>query len=316
MVHVEVIQLVAGFLLLVGGAAGLVEGGSALAKRVGISPLWIGLTVVALGTSAPELVVTALASYEGLSGVALGNVVGSNILNILVVLGITALAMPVVVGRVTVRRDIAIVFGVSLLVYALALDGTLHWAEGAILLAGVGPYVVHVYREEKRGWVPTDEPPKGMDETPLPVQIGAVVLGIAALVIGGRLMVDGGTGVAQLLGVSDRVIGLTIIAMGTSLPELATSLVAVFRKKVDLALGNLMGSNLLNLLLVLGVAATIRPLEVEGLMLWLDLPLMVLVTLLLWRFAASKGRIGRLEGGLLVGVYVAYVGVLLANVVT
>lgn len=312
-VLLDVLRLVGGVVLLVAGATALVQGGSALAKRMGISPLWVGLTIVAFGTSAPELVVSAIASSEGSGGVAIGNVVGSNILNVLVVLGVTALWIPVAVQRVTVRRDITLLFGISLATLAIAADGTLHWAEGSLLLLGVVPYTLHVYREEKRGWMPVPEPPTTMDRQAAWVQLAAVLAGVAVLVVGGRLVVDGGAGVSVALGVPDRIVGLTFIAIGTSLPELATSLVAVFRKQVDLALGNIIGSNILNLLLVLGTAALVRPIAVDGLLLGLDLPLMVAVTMLLWRFASTRQRITRTEGGLLLGVYLFYLGYLLGT---
>ncbi len=312
--HFEVLNIVAGATLLVVGAAGVVEGGAALARRFGISPLWIGLTVVAFGTSAPELVVSGLAAQRGEGAVALGNVVGSNVLNILVVLGATALVAPVPVQRVTVRRDIRILLAITLATVGLALDGALHWGEGLLLLLATIPFMVHIYQEEKRGWAPVPEPPKGLDGKPFVLQALALGLGLVMLVVGGDRMVTGGVGIADSYGISERIVGLTIVAMGTSLPELATSLVAARRKEVDLAVGNIVGSNVLNLLLVLGAAATVGDIPVAGLALRLDMPLMVLATVLLMVFASSKHRVSRTEGGVLLGVYLAFVGLLLAGV--
>lgn len=309
----DVFLLIGGAVALVLGATALVQGGSALAKRMGISPLWVGLTVVALGTSAPELVVTVLASVRGAGDVALGNVIGSNILNILVVLGLMAFGSTVTISRVTQRRDIGVLVGVSVGVWALLADGLLHRAEGILLAVAVVPYMVHIYRAEKRGWIPAPEPPRGLEKRPAWLQVLAAVLGIGLLALGGEFMVRGGTGVATAFGVPQRVVGLTIVAIGTSAPEVATSLVALARKEADLAVGNIVGSNVLNSLLVLGVAATVHPIHVGRAFLFVDAPLMVGATLVFWTFARTGGRITRTEGAALLMLYLAYLAFLLGG---
>lgn len=312
--HLDVVSIVLGSVLLVAGAVGVVEGGSAIARRMGISPLWVGLTVVAFGTSTPELVVSVVAAAGGSPGVAVGNVVGSNVLNVFVVLGVTALVAPVAVQRVTLRRDIRILLAISLAVWALAADGLLHRAEGLLLVAGVVPFVVHLYREEKRGWAPVLEPARGLERFPLPVQLGALALGVALLVFGGRFMVDGGVGIAAHAGVSERVVGLTVVAVGTSLPELATSIAAAMRRNVDMAVGNVVGSNVLNLLMVLGASAVAAPIPVPLATVRVDLAVMVLAVVVLAGFASSRNRISRTEGALLLAGYAVFLGLTLGGV--
>ncbi len=311
-----VFSLFLGIVLLVIGAAALVEAGSTLAKRMGVSPLWIGLTVVAFGTSAPELVVSGMAALRGNSAIAIGNVVGSNILNVLIVLGITAMVAPVPVKRVTLRRDMKLVVAVGLLIWALAADGLLHWGEGALLLALVIPYMIHIYKEEKRGWIPIEEPPAALDKYPTLLMVPVLLAGMVMLAFGGDQVVVGGSGIAQSLGISDRIIAITVIALGTSSPELATSLVALSKNKPDMAVGNIVGSNLLNMLLVLGAAIAIHPATVSKSVLWIDFPVMIAVSMLLFRFGTTEKRITRGEGGFLMLVYVGYVMLLLSGLLT
>ncbi len=311
-----VFSLFLGIVLLVIGAAALVEAGSTLAKRMGVSPLWIGLTVVAFGTSAPELVVSGMAALRGNSAIAIGNVVGSNILNVLIVLGITAMVAPVPVKRVTLRRDMKLVVAVGLLIWALAADGLLHWGEGALLLALVIPYMIHIYKEEKRGWIPIEEPPAALDKYPTLLMVPVLLAGMVMLAFGGDQVVVGGSGIAQSLGISDRIIAITVIALGTSSPELATSLVALSKNKPDMAVGNIVGSNLLNMLLVLGAAIAIHPATVSKSVLWIDFPVMIVVSMLLFRFGTTEKRITRGEGGFLMLVYVGYVMLLLSGLLT
>jgi cation:H+ antiporter len=311
----DLVLLAGGVALLLGGAVALVQGGSSLAKRIGISPLWVGLTIVGLGTSAPELVVSSIASWQGNSGVAFGNVVGSNILNILVVLGITAVLVPVAVQSTVIRRDIAILAALSVLTFLFALNGRIGQLEGLILFACLFPFLWFIYWREKHAYAPGFEPLVGMDRKPLYLQIGAVVLGILLLASGGRLVVDSATDLARAIGVTDRVIGLTVVAIGTSLPELATSIVAAIRREVDLAIGNIIGSNILNLVMVLGVAALIGPVQVLRNGLILDLPVMLLAVLLLWFMAGTRHRVSRQEGFVLLGVYVRYAVLMLIGII-
>lgn len=309
----DTLLLTGGITFLVAGAYLVVESGSSLAKRMGISPLWVGLTIVAFGTSAPELVVSVLAAAEGADAVAMGNVVGSNILNVLIVLGATSALRALPVATVTLRRDVGLLVGVGIAVWLISMDGELHRGEGLLMLLAVIPYMIHVYREEKRGWLPVEEPPAGFDRFAVALQVVALVVGLGFLVTGGRGAVMGATGLAADLGVSERVVGLTVVAIGTGLPELVTSMLAAWRGKVDMAVGNIIGSNILNLLLVLGAAAGLYGVGVERATSGLDLPFMVLTSLVLYRFAATQGRISRLEGGLLLLLYGAYAAVVVVG---
>ncbi len=311
MVLLHALTGAAGVVALVLGAALVVEAGSALGRRLGVSPMWIGLTVVAVGTSAPEWVVSILATSRGSGELAVANVVGSNILNVLIVLGATAAVAAIPVRGVTIKRDLGLVAAASLAVWLLAADGVIHRGEGTLLFLLLGPYIVHAYRAEKRGYLPIPDTPQGMEKFPLALQLAAVFAGIALLVFGGQLVVDAAVAIARALGWSERIVGLTIVAIGTSLPELATSLVAASRRKVDLALGNLVGSNLMNLLLVLGTSAMVGNLVVERTLWSIDMTMMVLVSLLLLRFAATHGKVSRVEGMALLGVYGAYAGFVL-----
>lgn len=296
---------VLGIAILVGGAEVLVRGGSKIALALGMSPLMIGLTIVAIGTSAPELVVSVTASATGHPEVALGNVVGSNILNTMIVLGITAMVYPVACHRDTVRKDLPMVVGASVFVMLLAMDGRLSAIDGILLLAGMLLYLHHLYERERDS---TDKPPK-TEQALLPAII-AVLAGAGMLLVGGDFVVESGTRIAEAFGVPERVIALTLVAFGTSAPELATSLVAAFRKQVDLAVGNVVGSNLLNLFLVLGGASVVGAIGVSG-SIWLDLVVMTGSAILLLQFANSRFRIRRGEGVAFVLLYAVYLAVLL-----
>lgn len=294
-----------GLALLVVGADGLVRGGSSIANRFGISPLVIGLTVVSFGTSAPELVVSSVAAWNGEGDIALGNVLGSNLLNGLVVLGATALLCPIMIKEKTLRRDIPIVVGVTALAWFLARGGLITRIEGTLLILLVIPYLWMLYRSERGS--PQERLPSG----PTHAAIIAVFAGIALLVVGGKFVVDYGSSIAFEFGVPDRVIALTLVALGTSAPELATGLVAAYRREVDLAIGNVVGSNILNLLLILGIASVIRPISVAASAMRLDFPVVLAATAFLLPLAWTGRRLHRWEGGLLIGIYVAYVVFLL-----
>lgn len=305
----DLLRFTLGLVLLVAGAEALVRGGSGLARRYGVSPLMIGLTVVALGTSAPELVVSLTASAAGKGDVALGNVVGSNILNTFIVLGVTAALYPVVVGRRTVREDLPFVLYASLLVLLMAWDGAFGRMDGIILVALVIPYLAHLHARERTNRY---EPPEQTTPTRHPMlAIVGIGVGVLMLIMGGDQVVHAGSNIARSFGVSDRVIALTLVAFGTSAPELATSIVAAFRKQVDLAIGNLVGSNLLNLLLVLGSSAIIAPIAASGQAFSLDVPMMVVGAAILLQFASRRLRVTRIEGLVLVGIYGVYLGFLL-----
>jgi len=310
------ILVVAGLCLLVLGGELLVRGASRTAARAGVSPLVVGLTVVAFGTSAPELVVSVMSSAGGRSDIALGNVVGSNIFNVLFILGVSSVIVPLVVSQRMVRVEVPIMIGISALVYAFGRDGSVGRVEGALLLAGLVAYTVVQIRESRREkdervkeeykaefGTPPESKPGGWG-----VSIGLIAGGLALLVVGSRWFVTGAVAVARHIGVDDLVIGLTVVAAGTSLPEVATSVVASIRGERDIAVGNVVGSNIFNLLGVLGLAALVAPgdLEVSRAILGFDLPVMTAVAVGCLPIFFTGHRIARWEGLLFLFYYAAY----------
>ncbi|MFM5163117.1 calcium/sodium antiporter [Aeromonas rivipollensis] len=314
------VALIAGLALLVWSADKFVDGAAATARYAGMPPLLIGMVIIGFGTSAPEMVVSALASMQGNPGLALGNAYGSNITNIALILGLTALISPIAVSSQVVRKEIPILLGITLLTGALLIDG--HLGRGDALILG-GVFIVLL------GWsIWTGIKGKGdaLDEDvnveidseamPLKKAIFWLIVGLVLLVGASRLLVWGAVTIAQAFGISDLVIGLTIVAVGTSLPELASSLMAIKKKEHDLALGNVLGSNLFNTLAVVGIAAGIAPLDVDPAVLSRDWSLMMGLTLLLLVMCLGRkgqGRINRMEGGILLCIFVAYTGWLLTS---
>ena len=301
--------VVVGLLLLAVGAEGLVRGSTSIALRFGVTPMVIGLTVVAFGTGSPELFVSVESAYRGDSGLALGNVVGSNISNVALILGLSALARPMRVRSKLIRREMPLMIAVTLLLCLLLWDGALGRLDGLLLVAGSAAYTAFAYvsaRRDRSAEVAA-EFDAGMKELSRPVWLDTtfVVAGFAALLVGTKLLLGGATAVAEGFGVSQVVIGLTIVAVGTSLPELATSVVASVRGEADVAFGNIIGSNILNILCILGVAALIRPFEVQGLR-PLDVGALigsaVLLLPLMWRGSV----LNRWEGAILLAGYAAY----------
>jgi cation:H+ antiporter len=295
------ILLAAGLLTLVAGAELLVRGASRLAAAAGVSPLVIGLTVVAFGTSAPEMAASLGAALTGNPDLALGNVVGSNLFNVLGILGVSALVAPLSVALRLVRIDVPIMLAVSLVVAGFALNGSISRWEGMILLAfiaGHTAWLVRAARREGRGGDEAFAVTSASGGVATARAIAAVVLGLVALVLGARWLVDGATAVASALGVSDRVIGLTLVAVGTSLPELATSVVAAARGQRDIAVGNVVGSNLFNLTAVIGVAAAASPagVVVAQQALRVDLPVMVASAMLCVPVFFTGFEVSRREG--------------------
>lgn len=298
-----------GLLLLAAGAEALVRGSSALALRLGVTPLVVGLTVVAFGTGSPELFVSVEAAYRGDSGIALGNVVGSNIGNVALILGLAALARPLKVRSELIRREVPLMIAVTLLLCALLYDGTLSRLEGLILVVGSVAYTAFAYaaarRDRSKAVADEFEDALARPKRAAWVDAALVVAGFALLLFGARLLLGGATVIAERFGVSQVVIGLTVIAVGTSLPELATSVVAAAKGEADVAFGNVIGSNILNILLILGVAALISPVEAQGLR-TLDLLVLVGSAVLLLPLMRRGWVLNRWEGGLLVAGYVAY----------
>lgn len=303
------VYILGGLILLVLGAEGLVRGGTGLALRLGVTALVIGLTVVAFGTGSPEFVLSVEAARAGNSGIALGNVVGSNISNIALVLGVAALVKPMRVRSELIRREVPLMIAVTLLLCAMLLDGGLSRAEGLVLALGAVVYTVSSYLVARRGEsrVVDAEFDAALTEPLRPIWLDGALLagGLAALLVGAALLLKGATFVASAFGMSQVVIGLTVVAVGTSLPELATSVTAALRGEADVAFGNVIGSNVFNILAVLGVAALIRPFEIQGLR-PLDLIVLagsaVLLLPLLWRGSV----LNRWEGAGLLAGYIAY----------
>ncbi|BCX47513.1 sodium/calcium antiporter [Haloferula helveola] len=296
------------FLILFAGAEMLVRGGSALAIRLGLTPLVVGLTVVAYGTSTPELLVSLKSAFAGQPDIAVGNVVGSNLFNIAVILGISAVILPIRSHLQILRWDAPVLLAVTLLAPLTFLDGVVTRTEGGVLLILAAAYTIwaiRLARREGSNVEVSDDDAATVAKPGLAVAAVLIAAGLGVLVFGSRLLVTHAVEIAQSLGVSEAVIGLTIVAAGTSMPELATSVVAAFRGQSDIALGNVLGSNLFNLLFVLGGSALVHPVSTSGITL-LDLGAMALVTGLLVPFLITGKRLGRLEGTILLATFAAY----------
>jgi cation:H+ antiporter len=312
----------AGLAALVVGANLLVRGASKLALSLGISPLVVGLTVVAFGTSSPEMAVSAGAVLDGQTDIAVGNVVGSNIFNVLFILGVSALIVPLVVDVQLIRQEVPIMVGVSLLLMALALDGRIGVLDGALMLVLMGAYTgflvvqsraqTQAARDEYAAEVRPAE--AGAWDARWPAQVALIVAGLVLLVLGADWLVTAAVTFAKALGVSDLVIGLTIVAAGTSMPEVAASLVAAFKGERDIAVGNVVGSNTFNILGCLGLSGVLAGgsgLSVAPSVLAFDLWVMLAVALACLPVFLSGREIARWEGGVFVAYYVAYVGYLI-----
>jgi cation:H+ antiporter len=300
---------------LIAGAELLVRGASRLAAAVGLSPLAIGLTVVAYGTSAPEIAVSLQAGLSGQADLTLGNVVGSNTFNVLLILGLSALITPLVVSQQLVRLDVPIMIGVSLLLLIFALDGAISRWEGAVLCAGAVFYTVFCVRQSRKEPEPIQAEyaagVKVAQPGPKPAwmrQVALMVGGLAFLVLGAHWLVAAAIDMATALGLSELVIGLTIVAAGTSLPEVATSIVASIRGQRDIAVGNVVGSNILNILAVLGLAGLVTPhgIQVSAAVLRFDIPVLIAVAVACLPIFFTGNVIARWEGALFFGYYLAY----------
>ena len=315
--------LVVGLVCLVGGAELLVKGAATIASRLGIAPVIVGLTVVAFGTSAPELAVSVSAALGGNADVALGNVVGSNIGNILLILGASAIVGGLAVQQRIIRFDIPVLIVVSVIAFVMSLDNRIGRIDGIILFAGVLLYVGWLVREARseRGDIVAEytesvETLEGTAiERPLWFNVGLVAAGLVVLVVGSQLLVNAATDIAESAGISDLVIGLTVVAIGTSLPELATSILAAMRGQRDIAVGNVIGSNLFNLMSVLGLTSIVSSdgIPVSDVSLRLDFPVMLAATLVLVPIVWNGFEIKRWEGFVLIAFYLAYVAYLVLD---
>lgn len=305
--------MVAGLVLLILGAERFVHGAAATARNFGIAPLLIGLTVVAFATSAPEVLVSVVAASRGEPGLAIGNAIGSNIVNIGLVLGMTAIVRPIKLESATLRREMPALLAVTLLVVSLFLDARLTNIDGYVMLTGLVIVMIWLARLGSRS--AANDPIKKDFEAEIPDDVSMksavlwVVVGLSALLLGADWLVTGAMGIAQTLGVSEVVIGITIVAFGTSLPELAVSLISVLKGEYGLAIGNIVGSNIFNLLAVIGIAAAIEPMTLHPSVLSLHIFVMVAFTLVLFAMTYDydgKARLSRLEGVALLAAYIAY----------
>ena len=301
-----------GLIVLVLAGDALVRGAVNLALRLGIPALVVGLTVVAFGTSAPELLVSVQAVLLGAPGIALGNVVGSNIANILLVLGVPALISVIHVSRTDTRQSYLTMLAASALFIALAFLGVFAWWSGLVLLAGLAFMLFQQWRTMRASRAEAGPDLEGADPAMRGWKIAAfLIAGLVGLPLGADLLVDSATRIATAMGISETIIGLTLVAVGTSLPELATSVVAALRKSADVALGNVIGSNMFNLLGIIGIASLVGPIPVEPAFLRFDLWVMLGASLLLVPFILGRRDIGRAVGALFVAGYAAYVVALL-----
>ncbi|MEM6252252.1 MAG: calcium/sodium antiporter [Cyanobacteria bacterium P01_D01_bin.156] len=309
------VLLILGIAFLVGGADFLVRGASNLASMVRISPLVIGLTVVAFGTSAPELAVSLNAALNNQASLAVGNVVGSNICNVLLILGASAVVAPLVVAQQLIRLDVPIMIGVSGLLFFFGLDGRINSSDGIVLVLGGVGYTLFLLYQSRRETNPEVQSEyeqeygsKEFSWSQVGVECAAFLGGMACLVVGSRLLVRGAVSIADAFDVNPLIVGLTVVALGTSLPELATSMVATFRGERDIAVGNVVGSNIFNILVVLGVTSTLSPggVLIEPSVMAFDIPVMIGVAIMCFPICFNDNLVSRWEGLLLLVYYLAY----------
>ncbi|MEM7480746.1 MAG: calcium/sodium antiporter [Acidobacteriota bacterium] len=304
---IEIAWIVAGIVLLYFGGEGLVRGSSSLARRLGMSPLVVGLTVVAFGTSSPELAATLVAAFQGSPQVAIGNVLGSNVANVGLILGSAALIFPMVAEARFIRREVPFMIFTSLLMVPLALDGGYGLFDALFLVGLLILYLWVLLREKEASRVEGEfEEVYGEPTASIGRSLVEIVAGIALLVGGAYLLVEGAVTLARGFGISETVIGITAVALGTSLPELAAAIVAAVRREGDLILGNIIGSNVFNVLAILGIASLVTPIPVVLSEIWVPYLVMMAFSLLLVLFLITRRRLSKIEGGLLLAGYLAY----------
>ncbi|MBR4974894.1 MAG: calcium/sodium antiporter [Bacteroidales bacterium] len=319
---VSFILLIVGLVLILLGADALVNGASAVARKYGISEFVVGLTIVGIGTSAPELIVSAISAINGSSDIAIGNVVGSNISNVFMILGITAIIAPISLTKSNLKYDLPIALGVSLLLFVLAYDSIFlgkefnvisRW-DGLILIAMFVLFMIYSFKSSASGDQNEESAESENGKVNIVKSVLLIVCGLVGLVLGGRLFVNSGSDIARGFGVSDAFIGITVMAVGTSLPELAASVNAAIKKKGQMALGNVIGSNIFNILLILGTSSIIRPLTLGGITM-IDMGMMILTTVMIMLSALliSKKEIKRGVGALFFMIYIAYIVYLASN---
>ena len=305
----DILLIIIGVALVLKGADFLTEGASALARRMHVPEIVIGLTIVAAGTSAPELFVSVVSALSDTPDLAVGNVVGSNTMNCMLIVGTAAMVAPMTISRSTVKKDIPFSVAASVLLMLIAFDSFLGRFDGILLLIGFAAFMAYTLMQAKKGQTETVEEVKQQNPW---LSAFYIVAGLALLVVGSNLFVDSASSVAAALGVSEGVIGLTVVAGGTSLPELATSVVAARKGQSAIAIGNVIGSNVFNILLILGLTATISPMQIEGIT-TIDMAVMLLSVALVWLFSFTRFTVERWEGAILVGGYLVYLGWLISN---
>jgi cation:H+ antiporter len=319
---ISFILLIVGLVLILLGADALVNGASAVARKYGISEFVVGLTIVGIGTSAPELIVSAISAINGSSDIAIGNVVGSNISNVFMILGVTAIIAPITLTKSNLKYDLPIALGVSLLLFVLAYDSIFlgkefnvisRW-DGLILFAMFVLFMIYSFKSSASGDQNEESDESENGKVNIVKSVLLIVCGLVGLVLGGRLFVNSGSDIARGFGVSDAFIGITVMAVGTSLPELAASVNAAIKKKGQMALGNVIGSNIFNILLILGTSSIIRPLTLGGITM-IDMGMMILTTVMIMLSALliSKKEIKRGVGALFFMIYIAYIVYLASN---
>jgi cation:H+ antiporter len=309
----DVILIVLGLALLFAGGEGLLRGSVAIAEKLGLSTLLVSMVIVGFGTSAPEFMVSLTAALKGAPDIALGNVVGSNIANILLILGFSALVAPLACGRREIRRDAFAVLLASLVLVALTMTGSVSRLAGFVMLATLAAYLSYAFLSERRNSQRNEEFRERLEEDIGTPKMGLwlaslfCLAGLLFLSGGAHFLVEGATALARKFGISNAIIGLTLVAAGTSMPELATAIVAAYRKHADVVIGNVIGSNLFNILGVLGGTAVILPIPLEGRLAEIDVWIMLAVAIVLSPVIWTGHRISRLEGGTLLTLYLAYI---------
>lgn len=303
---IQILLLAAGFVLLVKGADWFVEGAASIADKFGIPQIVIGLTIVAMGTSAPEAAVSISAALKGSAEITIGNVVGSNILNILIILGLTSVIRTIAVQRTTIHYELPMVIGITVLLAVLGLhDHVVSRLEGVLLMGCMVVYMLYLLRLAKRGVVENEELEAYAEKAPMGKLIFLVIVGVVAIVWGSDIAVNAATAIARIFGLSERIIGLTIVALGTSLPELVTSVTAAMKGNSDIAVGNIVGSNLFNIMFVVGITALITPVVYSASFL-VDSVVVVASAVLLLLCVLPQARLGRKSGLLMLLCYGAY----------
>ena len=301
-IPVSVVLLILGFALLIKGADFFVDGAAGIARKFGIPNLVIGLTIVAMGTSAPEAAVSIAGAVGGNADISIGNVVGSNIMNIFVILGLSAVITPIAVGLSTVKYEIPFLFVISGIFYLLGLDGSISFIDGLVLWGLFIVYLVYLFRMAKNGENDSEEKHKDLS---IGLAIVFTILGVVMIILGSKVAVNSASFIAKSFGMTERLIGLTIVAFGTSLPELCTSVVAAYKKNADIAIGNIVGSNVFNILFVIGTSALIVPINFAGEFLK-DTMVAIVAVIMVFACVVWKKKLNRIGGAILLLSYLAY----------